>query len=363
MSDAPAVLFLQKRSHRAGAQTSLARLLRSRALAHIRPAALLGTTGWLADKLSSHDILHVVIPFPSPRALRSRMFGLEGFGRGVRKQLSSRGLHPAAVFANDHQECPLAQAIARAFGNLPVVGLLRSVGMSERDFRKYDCADCQTLLCVGETLQERVSLWSRQEPLLFEEGFGDDEFHPPRELPREFPTRLLVIGTEDPGKGFPDFIQALDWIESRHPEFPSLCCDFTGSPPEGIRTLLARTRRARFRFLGRLEDLDHRLRDYPLAVHPSRAETFGLAPIEAVLAGTPTLASATGVFGKLDFLERWRFPPQDSKALARKLVEIWKTWPNCYLNLGEIQANLRTSFHIDHTAQAIKTALTRCGIE
>lgn len=362
MSGSPAVLFFQKRSHRAGAQTSLVRMLRSRSLAHICPVVLLGTDGWLVHEFARRETLHLVMPFPSSRALTSRLLGLGGFAEAVKRELVARGIQPAAVFANDHQECPLALAVSKVWGGIPVIGLLRSVGMKERDFQKYRCGDCHTLLCVGETLRGKVRSWTGSEPALFEEGFGDDEFHSPRELSREFPERILVIGNEDPGKGFLDFIEAVDWIESRHPEFPALRCEFTGSAPGGSDAFLAKKRRAEFRFPGRLENLQQRLADYPLVVHPSRGETFGLAPIEALLAGTPTLASATGIFGKLDYLERWRFPVRDPEALAGKLVETWQTWPACFSELGEVQRKLRASFHIDDTVQSIKRALTRCGI-
>lgn len=357
------VLFLQKRSHRAGAQTSLARILKSRALSHIRPVALLGSTGWLHDELSRHGIPSLVMPFPSPRAVKSRLLGLTGFGRAAKKGLSEQGITPKVVFANDHQECPLAVSVSRAFGGIPVIGLLRSAGMNERDFRKYDCSGCNALLCVGDALREKVYSWTGLRPGLLEEGFTEEEFHPLRELPQRFPERVLVLGTEDPAKGFSDFIEAVDRVEARHPDFPALTCDFTGQRPEGCPALLAQKRRATLRFLGRIDDFADQVRTYPLAIHPSRAETFGLAPVEALLAGTATLASATGVFASHNNLAPLRFPPRDPAGLADKLVETWKNWPSCFLHLGEIRESLRASFHIDQTAQSIKTALASCGIE
>lgn len=335
----------------------------SRALAPIEPVVLLGSTGWLADELSGREISHLVLPFPSPRALPARLFGLGTFAARVKQELQFRGIEPAAVVANDHQECPLAVAVAAACGGIPVLGILRSVGMDERDFQKYGCGKCRELLCVGEALREKVRQWSGREPGLFEEGFGDKEFHPARARPQTFPARVLVIGTDEPGKGFGDFIEAVDLIESEHPEFPVLRCDFTGLGPTGGDELLGRKRRAVFRFLGRVEDLGTRLTEYPLVVHPSRAETFGLAPLEALLAGTPTLASATGMFAKLDFLERWRFSPGEPREIAAALVRTWRTWPNCFLNLNEIQENLRGLFHIDRTVQSVKRALSGCGVK
>jgi glycosyltransferase involved in cell wall biosynthesis len=57
--------------------------------------------------------------------------------------------------------------------------------------------------------------------------------------------------------------------------------------------------RSQFAFLGRVNGLSELVRGYDFAVHPSRMESFGLAPIEALLAGTPTLVSLTGEAGEL----------------------------------------------------------------
>lgn len=356
------VVFLQKRCHRAGAQTSLARMLGSRTLSHIDPIVVLGEKGWLAEELSGRGIGNFSIPFPSPRALKSRVFGLESFSRKTRQQLVSQGIYPVAVFANDHQECPLALALSKESGNIPVITLLRTPGMSERDFQKYRCGESDALLCEGKELQERVLLWTAKETALFEEGFTDDEFQSGRDLPEYFPDRILVIGSEDPRKGFVDFIEALDWIETNRPDFPPLHCDFTGLAPDSGGALLDRKRRATFHFLGRIDDYASRVRDYSLAVHPSRAETFGMAPIEAILAGTPTIVSSTGIVGERELLAPWRFPPGDTLTLAETLLRVWETWPNCCVGLREIQESLHDAFHIDQTTKSVKVAFASCGI-
>jgi len=355
------VLFIQKRSTRAGAQTSLARMMRSSLVKDLQPAVLMGSAGWLQDHLKNLDIPVVESHFPRLRRLHTQLVGLGGFGKTARRLLSEKGIHPRTIVANDHSECPLALELSRYHGGIPVVGILRTPGMTRRDFEKFRCEGCDRLLVVGEELRARAQAWTDKPLILFEEGFAGEELHQPLPWQAEFPERLLVIGSEKPRKGFTDFIHALDLLEEKYPEFPALQCDFTGGMPDDA-LLMKKPRRAHFRFLGRVNEFVQLVRKYPLAVHPSRAETFGMAPLEAMLAGVPTLLSVTGAADQLDIPGIWKFPPSQPEQIAARLEALWLDWPEDGTDLENLQLGIMERFHIDQTVAAAYRTLGPLGI-
>ncbi len=344
---------------RAGAQTSLARLVNSAPLQSLNPAVLVGIEGWLSDHLVARSTPVVVTPFPSPRSLGARLTGCWFFTRRAQRLLDEAGIRPRAIVANDHQECPLALTLAARLGGIPVLGILRTSRMNRRNFDKYRCDACDHLMAVGPKLHSAVRAWTTKTPTMFEEGFCDDEFMPPLPESAVFPRRLLIIGSEAPGKGFTDFIEALDLVEQLHPGFPALECDFTGSPPSGAETLLGKKRRSQFRFLGRVDEFTSLVRRYPLAIHPSRAETFGMAPIEAILAGVPTLVSETGIVESLPISPDWRFPPQSPSLLADRLIALWQNWTEKRFELLQLQESIRSTHHINQTAAVFRNVLSK----
>jgi len=361
MSEASHLLFIQKRSLRAGAQTSLARMVGSTPLRDLNPAVLVGTEGWLHQDLKDRAFPVALTEFPSPRAIMTRLLGYGAFARRASAKLAEVGIRPGAIIANDHQECPLALALSARLGGVPVLGILRTPGMDRRDFKKYACENCDGLMGEGVELNERVQTWTDKQTALFEEGFCEEEFFPPVPFPSVFPSRILVVGSESPRKGFGDFIEALDLIESREPAFPGLRCDFTGTIPVGLESLVARPRRSQFIFLGRVEGFAKLVRNYPLAIHPSRAETFGMAPIEAMLAGVPTMVSATGIAATLPLPTTWIFEPASPKKIAERLTELWRRWVDHALDVAAVQQHIRACYHIDHTAGFVRESLVRIG--
>ena len=170
------VLFLQNRPTRAGAQTSLARLMDSDPIRVFDPLVLVNTNGSLSEQLERQGITCFVFPFKSPRALASRIFGLKGWAKLAMRSIGPRSAKVRSIIANDHQECPLALALAQELGGLPVVSILRSSGMSEGAFSKYRCEQSKTMLAVGSELQQRVQQWSVLQVFRFDEGFMETEF-------------------------------------------------------------------------------------------------------------------------------------------------------------------------------------------
>jgi len=357
------LLFIQRRPIRAGAQTSLARMVLSNAIRQLNPAVLIAQSGWLSETLEKHGVPTVVRQWPGPRSLRARFGGLNRFASNVASMLREKKINPDVIIANDHQECLLAHALSRTLGGVPIMAILRTPGMDQRDFEKYRCGDCDVIFGVGHELRERIEAWTNRTIPIFEEGFTESEFHLTREMPDEFPTRIFVAGSEEPRKGFSDFFEALHQLEKEEPNFPGWDCHLTGNRPDDETSpcLANQSFRSRFTFLGRVDNFIEAASEFDLAIHPSRAESFGLAPLELILAGIPTLVSTTGVVEKLEIPDAWKFPPGDPNALASCLRSLWQNWSFVSPEIHSIQEQIRKDYHIEHTVAQVAKEARRLG--
>lgn len=358
------ILFIQKRARRAGAQVSLSRIVTSEEIRDLNPNpfVLLGDDGWLGSFLSEQSIPHIARPWPSPRSLIGRLGGLDQFSKRFIKHLTAQGLTPGAIIANDHQESLLAQSLAKASGGPPVAVILRTPGMNQNDFEKYQCHRCDRIFARGEDLTARAKQWSGRDVTCMLGSFTDTDFHPPHPKPSTFPTRILIAGSEEPRKGFADFLEALFLIEQSEPNFPALECVFTGAEPtdEQSASILKSPFRSQFHFKGRIDQFIDFAQDFDLAIHPSRSESFGMAPLELILAGIPTMVSTTGIIDQLNISPEWKFQPENPTELAEKLTSLWKNWPNLDPHIQEIQHHIRERYHISQTAQQVANFVKSC---
>lgn len=345
---APTCLIVQRRAHRAGAQVSLLRWLKSGAWQGWRPHVLCARPGWLTDALSVLDVPFTVLPFPSSRALGARLFGNRSFAARVLAEAPA----PQLVLGNDHPEGLLSQAVAKAAG-CPWVVLFRSSRASEADLRKYACHRASARFVVrGATADAHAPpLAQGAEPFL--EGLLAEEWAavPPRRV--GLGAQVLVAGTEDPHKGWSDVCAALD-IAARTPGFPEVLWAFTGprpdaEPPPG-QTFLS---------VGRLPDYAAGVRDYDLVVHASRGETFGLAVLEAWAAGVPVLASNTGVVPSLRLPEALRFEPGDVPGLSQCLTQLARGPGIDRPQVEEVQNQLRNDFSWPGALEPVMASLHR----
>jgi alpha-1,3-rhamnosyl/mannosyltransferase len=61
-------------------------------------------------------------------------------------------------------------------------------------------------------------------------------------------------------------------------------------------------------------------------VHPSRHESFGLAPVEVLAAGVPLLCSRTGAIAEIQDDGQFLFEPGDITGLADRLAALRAQW-------------------------------------
>jgi glycosyltransferase involved in cell wall biosynthesis len=347
------LLFVQNRAKRAGAQVSLSRIVTSSEIKPLNPFVLLGCNEWLDSFLHEEAIPHTIQPGPSPRSLRARMGGLAKFARSTISQLHAKGITPTAIVANDHQECLTALALSKASGGVPVMVILRTPGMTQSDFNKYQCGKCNFIFARGENLTRRAQVWSGKAVSCMLGSFTDDDFFAPRPTCPSFSQKILIAGSEEPRKGFSDFLEALKIIETTEPNFPALECVFTGEQSEELSQLITQNFRSSFTFVGRVNNFQTFARQFHLAIHPSRSESFGMAPLELLLAGVPTMISQTGITNALPLSSPWVFKPQSPPELARHLTTIWKQWPKNQLDILSIQEHLRNHYHISQTTELL----------
>ncbi|HEY5659832.1 MAG TPA: glycosyltransferase family 4 protein [Gaiellaceae bacterium] len=121
---------------------------------------------------------------------------------------------------------------------------------------------------------------------------------------------LLCVCRLEPQKGVDVAIRALEQIPDAH-------LVVLGEGPERPRLeSLARTLRAPVYMPGRVPDVAAWLRRADVLVHPVRWEGFGLAVLEAMLAGLPVVASNVSSLPELLGDAGLLVPPDDPSALA-----------------------------------------------
>jgi glycosyltransferase involved in cell wall biosynthesis len=350
------VLFIQNRTHRAGAQTCLMRLLRHEGMRRWNPVLLCSPGGWLPAECARYGVAVIEQEFPRSRSLSGRLFGNAVFAREVVKKLGVRGLRPSIIHANDHQEGLLGLKLAAHF-NAGSAMFLRSPGMTEDDYRKYRCGEYQFLSAVGDEFRDRAQGWESAKNIeLIHDGIYADEFLPPKPKASLPPQRVLVVGSPLDWKGWADLTDALHLLEGKGVALPA-AFDFTGvSPDPAYNDLkLARLSKIQCNFLGRVEGFRDLVRTYDLVINPSRMETFGMAAIEVLAAGVPLLSSRSGVIEQV-LSAAILFEPYDPASLAVVLDAVLGRWSGVDFGVVQAQAAICDKFLVDRAVRKLDAA-------
>jgi glycosyltransferase involved in cell wall biosynthesis len=351
------VIFLQRRTHRAGAQTCLARLLRHPAMQKWRPVLVCEDEGWLAQTCRAAGVPVIVNPFPGARTLAGRLWRNEAFAGQVASQLRRLGFHPQLVHANDHWDALLGLTLARRL-HTPAAVFLRSPGMRAEDYDKYGCREFDLVIAVGDELQQRVQHWDMGRGiLLIHDGLEASEQCPPKPRPAQFPPKVLVLGSPLDWKGWADLTEAL-WLLQQAGQLPAIQWDFTGDRPDPARNnlRLERLSGGQFRFLGRVEQFRDLVRQYDLAVQTSWHESFGMAALETLFAGVPLLSTRVGVIEQVLESPAFLVPPRQPQVLAQALRRLMSEWGTLDAGVEKAQQLIRARFLIDHTVDKLQRA-------
>jgi glycosyltransferase involved in cell wall biosynthesis len=87
-------------------------------------------------------------------------------------------------------------------------------------------------------------------------------------------------------------------------------------------------------------------------VYPSKAEGFGIPPLEAAAAGTPVLCSNSSAMKEFCFFDDQLFDPTDEDELKRKLAKIIETVPAQY-QLDKIAEEIRDTYSWQKSADKL----------
>ena len=358
MAGGDSVLFLQRRAGRAGAQSCLFRLMRADRAAGGRPVLVTAAKGWLTEACGAADVPVETLPFPSSRSLTGRLWGNRLWARWLAASLARRGWNPTMVVGNDHQESLLTRALAGAL-SVPSGVILRSSGMTARDFTKYECGRHAAIFAIGDDFLDRVRAFPGGERALpLADGLADEDFLAAPPLSTTFPDRALVLGTPHPDKGWSDLLQALERLPTDAPA-RRLRLDFTAVPTDAERAALGLDRfdLSRCRFLERTDDFAARLADYGLVINASRRETFGMAALEALAAGRVLVSSGTCVIERALHEPRLLFRPADVEGLTAVLAGLPTVWNALGPEIDASRQRIRATFGI-----SAALSLFRAGI-
>jgi glycosyltransferase involved in cell wall biosynthesis len=148
----------------------------------------------------------------------------------------------------------------------------------------------------------------------------------PRAARRNESTRVTIgtLGRLVPVKGISTLLSAMAIVLNK---FPDTRLEIAGEGPERERLELqseALSIESNVRFAGWKADASRALHRWDIFAQPSAAEGFGIAALEAMAAGLPVAASATGGLKEavVDGTTGLLFPPLDSRALAASLVQL-----------------------------------------
>jgi glycosyltransferase involved in cell wall biosynthesis len=360
----PSVVFLQQRAHVSGATKSLARLLRHGLLRPWHPVLVTGSEGWLSKVCREAGIPVIVERFPGSRSILGRLWRNAAFAGRVWRRLHAAGIRPMIIHANDHGEALLGLALARRTQARTAV-FLRSSGMSRRDFEKYRCAEYDLIIAVGDELQERAQMWDPAHRIrLIHNGVEPADYAPVKPKSESFPDKILVIGCGSASKGWADLTEALYLLQQRG-ELPCRQWDFTDAQPDPSADPLGlkRLKIGKFRFLGRAEQYRDLVREYDLAIQPSRRESFGMAAIEVLFAGVPLFSTRVGVIEQVLDVSEFLVAPGQPKALAEALRQLIREWPHLDPGVERAQEKIRSRFMIDHTAHRLTCAYREIGVD
>ena len=135
---------------------------------------------------------------------------------------------------------------------------------------------------------------------------------------------VLAVGTIEPRKDYPLLVRSFDAVAAEHPDVALVIVGDDGWGAEAFGDALAASAvRDRIVRPGYLADADLSavLRGAGVLAYPSLYEGFGFPPLQAMAAGVPVVATATGAVPEVVGDGAWLVASGDADAMAARLVE------------------------------------------
>ncbi|TVP78153.1 MAG: glycosyltransferase [Puniceicoccaceae bacterium] len=361
------VIYVQNSVHLAGAQKSLSRILSSPEIQKLAPILVTSKEGWLTTYARTFGIQVFSPHFPKSRSLPGRLFANRLFGKNLAGKLNNYLVSEARliVHANDHPDSILGYRLAQSLDAKSVL-TLRTPGMTKRDFFKYGCDRHDVIISVGDALFESAQEWfPAGNHMKVYNGVLPDEFYSSVPIkPGESIEKVLVLGSTSPRKGWQDLVEALLIIEKSgeiesFPQIVFLGDQYGKDPKELFST--DRLKKFKLLFLDPVENYAETIRSFPLVIHPSRSESFGMSVLETVAAGTPILAAATGMIPEFIKNKNFLYPPGETDYLAKSMIRLLKQDQASIMadfELEQIHAKIKRDFSTNKTVELLVNAYT-----
>jgi glycosyltransferase involved in cell wall biosynthesis len=167
----------------------------------------------------------------------------------------------------------------------------------------------------------------------------DTDLFSPSESVKVEPGLVVFVNYINPKKGIEQLIDAMNIVCQTHPEAKLVAVGQDAQKPENGKTYLERLQqrikpefRGRIIFTGRLDrykGVVEQLRRAHICCYPSHMETFGIAPLEAMSVGKPTIFSKTGPGPEIieDGVSGLLCDPRSPEDIAAKIMLLLKDAP------------------------------------
>lgn len=257
----------------------------------------------------------------------------------------------------------LAASIAAGKAKAVKLVLTRHVTFPMKPFHRFALRNVDAAIAVSPAVAEQLrKIFPAQKIRLITHGVqspeqrGGGEFRAFHGIPTDVPV-VATLGELKPLKGQRDFVLAAHEVVKRVPDCRFVVAGKDNTLDKRFRRELRRLVKVfgledRFLWLDWLDDISPLMAAADIFVSPSHSESFGLAILDAMTAGTPVIATNTDgarqLMGETDAL----VPVRDPLALTDKVCAYLED-DEKRLELGKaLQEVARERFSLEHMVDA-----------
>ena len=252
---------------------------------------------------------------------------------------------------------------ARSASNVKLI-LTRHVVFPLKPFYRFALRNVGAVVAVSQAVREQLEKIFPPEKVrvianginLAGEPHAEHDFRELHDIPKNVPM-VATLGELKLLKGQRDFVLAANEVAKRFPDCRFVVAGRDNSLDQRFRRELKRLVRVlgheeRFLWLDWLDDISPLLTAADIFVSPSHSESFGLAILDAMAAGTPVIATATDGAKELIADENALVPIKDPLALAEKICWFLEN-DEARRDLGEkLKANAVEKYSLARMADA-----------
>lgn len=259
-----------------------------------------------------------------------------------------------------------ASVAARTAKNVKFV-LTRHVVFPMKPFHRFALRNVDAAIAVSPVVRTQlVKIFPAGKVHVINNGINPSECHDREARGREFRAfhgisagvpLVVTLGELKLLKGQRDFVLAANEIVKRIPDCRFVVAGRDNSVDKHFRRELKRLVRVlgleeKFLWLDWLDDIAPFLSAADVFVSPSHSESFGLAILDAMAAGTPVVATASDGARELMGDEKLLVPISDPLALAARVCELLESTESCRELGHNLQVKARERFSLSRMVNA-----------